>query len=86
MKTTFFFVCIGKDNKKTFLDTCVICLYEKENPFSLKCNHSFCKGCITKHKKVDARCPLCRTDIEENVNIFFFLFLPYKLLLLLIYL
>lgn len=39
--------------------TCPICLCILNDPYSLKCNHIFCKSCL---ENIDSRlCPLCRS-------------------------
>lgn len=40
--------------------SCVICLSLLDDPFSLPCNHQFCKECIEHALKEKSVCPLCK--------------------------
>ena len=42
--------------------TCSICQDIFDDPQSLPCMHTFCKGCINEHFRVnkESSCPLCR--------------------------
>lgn len=55
--------------------TCTICQQVFFNPYTLHCQHTFCKKCISEYKKHDSRqnnkCPICRRPFlirAENFN------------------
>jgi len=45
--------------------SCSICLDDTHNPFTSKCNHSFCNKCILQWISQNDDCPLCRNPISE---------------------
>jgi hypothetical protein len=45
--------------------SCSICLDTSKDPFTSKCNHSFCNKCILEWITQNDECPLCRTAISE---------------------
>ena len=66
------------ENKKESTDLekkeeCCVCLESADNPFKIKCGHSFCFLCIKstyleaeKNDRIP-RCPLCRDNIEKDI-------------------
>ena len=47
-------------------DICSICLDIPTSIIKLdNCSHTFCKGCITRWKKINKICPLCRTPFNK---------------------
>ena len=46
--------------------SCSICLDNAHNPFTSKCNHSFCNKCILEWITQNDDCPLCRNPISES--------------------
>lgn len=45
---------------------------EIKNEYKLKCNHIFCKKCITKWLNINNKCPTCRAEIlkkSHNYNL-----------------
>ncbi|XP_064614648.1 uncharacterized protein LOC135478303 [Liolophura sinensis] len=47
---------------------CSICLDLLKNPVSTKCDHQFCRFCITEflHKKSSVPCPLCKKPVTRR--------------------
>jgi hypothetical protein len=48
-------------------NVCVICLDDIKNRKRLKCNHTFCKKCISYWFMIDYRCPVCRHDTSSEM-------------------
>ena len=48
--------------------SCSICLNATHNPFTSKCNHSFCNKCILEWIMQNDNCPLCRENISIPSN------------------
>lgn len=46
------------DNQDDY--TCPVCLFLFNDPYSLKCGHTFCKGCIDRLESTN--CPVCRKN------------------------
>uniref|UniRef100_K7F7Y3 Uncharacterized protein n=1 Tax=Pelodiscus sinensis TaxID=13735 RepID=K7F7Y3_PELSI len=49
--------------------TCSICLDYFDDPVSLDCDHSFCRGCITQYRgrlTTDVSCPQCRRTFPQG--------------------
>ncbi|TNV81919.1 hypothetical protein FGO68_gene5011 [Halteria grandinella] len=49
----------------TFDQTCSICLDVAVQPYSLECEHSFCKECIKGWHQRSQECPTCRAPIKN---------------------
>ncbi|KAG4389331.1 hypothetical protein GLYMA_06G073100v4 [Glycine max] len=50
---------------------CCICLAKYENNDELRellCSHLFHKDCVDKWLKINALCPLCKSEVSENVR------------------
>ncbi len=43
--------------------SCSICLGNAVNPHELKCEHVFCRDCISAWLKRDSVCPICRAQV-----------------------
>lgn len=51
--------------------TCSICLVDSEGPIewtTLNCNHKFHKECISQWLHINSICPICRQEINENIQ------------------
>jgi Ring finger domain len=60
----------GMDRCWSHAHTCSICLEKVGDDSSkLSCNHWFHASCIYKWLDRDSRCPMCRKDIKERMNI-----------------
>ncbi|KAF3839320.1 hypothetical protein F7725_018037 [Dissostichus mawsoni] len=46
--------------------TCPVCQGIFQDPLLLPCTHSFCRECLKNSLKVNNKCPVCRTLIEES--------------------
>lgn len=51
-------------------ERCPICLdeTEKEGYQTIKCHHEFCKECFTIWTKDHKSCPLCKSELEDDVK------------------
>ncbi|KAG4944134.1 hypothetical protein JHK85_048780 [Glycine max] len=52
-------------------EVCCICLAKYENNDELRelpCSHLFHKDCVDKWLKINALCPLCKSDVGENLT------------------
>ncbi|RVD92831.1 ubiquitin- ligase E3 [Tubulinosema ratisbonensis] len=47
-------------------ETCPMCKYKVETPFSTLCGHTYCFPCISKWCKDFNCCPTCKTIIHQN--------------------
>ena len=54
-----FFDIFFKESKN--VSECSIC-YEKKKSVKLKCNHEFCKTCLSEWSMRTINCPLCREN------------------------
>ena len=50
---------------------CVICFQLPNNPVALKCNHCFCRQCVSRWLKENNTCPICRRIAVEHKDIDF---------------
>lgn len=63
---------VNKDIKDIDEIICAVCFCIMNNPQTLKCEHTFCMGCLNNlYKNNVSTCPLCRTnfslnDLEDN--------------------
>ncbi|KAH8371135.1 hypothetical protein KR093_006311, partial [Drosophila rubida] len=50
------------------VEVCAFCLDAKRDPVQLRCQHSFCRSCLSLFYQARnwpaKRCPLCRSDLE----------------------
>jgi len=55
-------------NKNNFDEECAICRCEiKKNDMALtKCGHLYCYNCINEWLKINNKCPLCNSQIDET--------------------
>jgi hypothetical protein len=50
--------------------TCPICLSDFQGPITVPCGHTFCKQCLTDHKKSrNHLCPVCRAKLPSIQSI-----------------
>lgn len=62
----------GADGFQTLVEdiTCSVCLDDLQNPVSITCGHTFCRGCITRHWSAPQAegylCPECRTPCHRH--------------------
>jgi hypothetical protein len=49
---------------------CSICLEILSDNILLDCNHSFCGNCINKWKEKNNNCPICRSKIDDDTQIY----------------
>ena len=57
---------LDKKNVCDCNDKCPICQDKySDKIIKLKCNHNFCKECITGWLKKSKKCPICRTPTEN---------------------
>lgn len=55
--------------KRTHPAECSICYEVKRNTVNTRCNHVYCRRCITKWCKTHSECPMCRKFISGfNIN------------------
>lgn len=62
---------LGTDKCWVHADTCSICLDKVgvgDDTSRLECGHSYHSSCIYKWLERDSRCPMCRKDTRERVN------------------
>lgn len=68
--------CIKYENKtilivlKIMWQVCCICLAKYANNDELRelpCSHFFHKDCVDKWLKINALCPLCKTEVGESI-------------------
>lgn len=55
---------------KTYVQVCCICLAKYANNDELRelpCSHFFHKDCVDKWLKINALCPLCKTEVGESI-------------------
>ena len=56
------------------MDNCPICLQvlsDGKGIFKTRCGHKFCAKCLADSiLKVNRSCPMCRTDITDNIELF----------------
>ena len=51
---------------------CMACYSQKKNYMYLPCRHvCFCHSCMENHSKLSSQCPICNTESEKIINIFF---------------
>jgi hypothetical protein len=48
------------------MSNCSICLGNTTEPFTSKCQHTFCNSCILEWITQNDECPLCRNPISET--------------------
>lgn len=60
------------NTNKISKDCCCYCFHIPTLPLTLsQCGHSFCYTCVKEHKLSNPstfKCPLCRTDINDDIN------------------
>lgn len=54
----------------TLTERCPICLdeTEKEGYKTIRCGHEFCKDCFQQWTSCHRVCPLCKSELEEDVK------------------
>ena len=56
------------------MENCPICLQvlsEDKGIFKTRCGHKFCAKCLADSiLRVNRSCPMCRTDITDNIQLF----------------
>jgi hypothetical protein len=50
---------------------CPVCFDNEVNTVLVPCGHTYCKGCSEADRSRYAKCPLCRTQINARIKIFF---------------
>ncbi|CAD8059105.1 unnamed protein product [Paramecium primaurelia] len=48
---------------------CVICYNAMNDPVSMKCGHSFCKSCMTQDQNNSKKCPICRVEQVDEIQL-----------------
>ena len=49
------------------LNTCCICLENKNDKVENICKHSYCRNCIHSWGRINDTCPLCRYKLDKNI-------------------
>lgn len=53
------------------MESCPVCLESLigKNIFTTKCGHKFCANCILNNSNYAETCPICRTNLELQINL-----------------
>ena len=53
------------------MESCPVCLESiaGKNIFTTKCGHKFCAHCILNNSNYAETCPICRTNLELQINL-----------------
>ena len=70
-QSKFFVKIVENLNKKeeSKETDCSICMCELENPVLTKCGHIFCKECLEMCLSVKRKCPICKSNIDNELYI-----------------